>query len=125
MDPRSLACWPRKNRVEIIPLHIYHCARGIIHRACNHSRKWKRYIMIGSDILAPLVILEPLHPFPGKGIGISSAETVRFISTMKIYKHVMFSSFTGSFVIEIDHLLIVPLHKIDFNSLYTPFFILG
>src|SRR5680860_1527492 len=61
-----------------------------------------------------------MRSFAGKFVGIGPMQASWFKGTMKLDIKVVFRRFSQYFFLYVHHLLIVPIHKIDHHSLYSP-----
>src|ERR1051326_6005169 len=88
----------------------------------KRTRKDNIEIMIRSDPFIPFVHLVIKCALPGKFVWPCPAFPGWFVSSMELYVQMMLRSFLYYLGLDIRHLLVIAIHKINHHSRNTPFF---
>ena len=123
---RSLTHRLRITRIIITFGSISHRSLCIIHRSGNLTNKRKHHIILYLIYRrsTPFHLLQPIYSFEIEHIRISTIQTSRFMSAVKIENQFIFSTHFSSTIIECGHFLIIAVHKVYFEALYSHFSIM-
>ena len=97
--------------------------RRIIHRSCHHPDEGHRHV-VGNLIDLdgrPFDLLQPVHAFEIDDVRIGPLDSRRFEYAVQVEQQLVPCGRTGGIVDEPDHLLVVPVHEIDLESLDAHF----
>ena len=76
--------------------------------------------MLRGIFLVPLVIFRAIHSFPCHKVGILTSHSLIRIGAVEFNQHPMVCRHLCNRLEPIDHLGIVAVHKIDFETFHTP-----
>ena len=113
---------------EITALHsISHCTLCIIHRPCHLTDKRNRHIIfyLIHTLRTPFHVLQSMNSLKIQYIRISTVQSGRLIHAMQVKEQFIFSAGFRRPIIESDHFLIIPIHKINLETLHSQFSIMA
>src|SRR5205085_11922890 len=96
---------------------IQHCAGRVVHRTEKHAGKGQGDVMLWLGFGAPFAPFHASTPFAADHVGPGPGHGYLALPSMKINQHLPLGGLAASLVVEIDQLLIVALHEINFDAL--------
>src|ERR1700730_2398004 len=76
--------------------------------------------MLWRLVVSPLAPFQTSHPFATDHVGPGPCHGDLTLPTMKINQHFALSGLAAHLVVEVDQLLIIPLHEVNFDALDPP-----
>ena len=92
----------------------------VVHRSGNHSGKRKHEIVLRRDVIRAFVVLHSIHALICHSVRIFALETGRLECTVVIDKKMALKALTSHILIEVHHILVIHLHKVDLDTLHSP-----
>ena len=116
MTARALAHRMIPANGEIFAGSIVHCSRRVVHRACDHSGKRKFQVMVGRDVVRALVMFHSVDALVGHSVRVFALKPCRLECSVIIYQKMSFAALPRDVFIEVDHILVLHLHKVYLDA---------